>query len=458
MKKEIFCILVMTLLITSTAISVTGAINIDKKDVKSKVENKVILNNQPWTIQFSFSVGAASGALGNAGSEFINNHFYSTRWASNLLHEYTSGGVLTKQFTIPNVSGLRDLAYCPIDGYLYGGAAGGTIWGFNPTTETLEETITGNFQCRAIAYNENLDVFYVSNWGDPVWVVERSTGNVLSQFYLNTTTSTYGFAYDNVCNGGGPYLWVFDQGGSGAEIHQWDLTSGGYTGVFRDVAADFPHVTGAVAGGLFFTEDFVTNTATLGGLLQGVNDTMFCYEICQKCGADIDVEKLVWDPNTGAYVDADTEKEALDLPHCTYDSHFKIVITNTGDCPLKNITVTDIMDDGLEYLGASPNPDYFQHIPPEYRIKWYIDELDETEVVEILIEFHVTGDPCDIRSNYVKVDGTCIPHGTYVEDEDWCYIHVSKVSRDYNRPIIEFFENYLSKFPILQKLLQLLGL
>jgi len=465
MKTKIICILVMMLLISTTAMTVTGAINVDRKSGEIKINTKEISSLAPWTIQFSHDVTTETGASGNAGAEFDGTYFYTTRWATNLLHQYDSSGNMLKQFSIPGVTGLRDLAYCPVDGYLYGGAAGGTIWGFDPISETLMVTLTGSFLCRAIAYDENLDVFYVSNWGDPVWIVDRTTGTVNGQFNLGTTTSTYGFAYDNVCNGGGPYLWVYDQGDGAAQpqyISQWDLTTSSYTGVQHDTSLDFGSGSG-IAGGLFLTTNFVSGYVTLGGLYQdgdppGVADWLFCYELCEHttCNADIDVEKYVLDPNTGNYVDADTRGEAIDLPYCTSNSNFKIVVTNTGDEVLRNVTVKDIMTDGLEYLGASPSPDFFQHTPPEYIMEWYIDEMDQTEEVVILIEFHVTGKPCQYDSNYVKVDGTCLPHGTYVEDEDWCWVHVKETSRD--RPILDILERYLSMFPLLQRLMQILGL
>jgi hypothetical protein len=280
MKKKIVGILVCTLLI-ATIIPVAGKTIVDKNNVEKL---SIPQTNPPqtcpiWTIQFDFDVEAASGALGNAGAEYANGFFYSTRWASNLIHEYTSSGVLSKQFSITGVSGLRDLAYCPVDGFFYGGSAAGTIWGMDFSTETLNVSLSGNFACRAIAYNDDLDAFYVSNWGDPVWVVNRSTGTIINQFNLTNTTSTYGFAYDNYCNGGGPYLWVFDQTAGGAVIYQWDLSLGSFTGVIHDVAADFPASAG-IAGGLFFTTEFWPGKTTLGGLLQGTPDVMFCYELC----------------------------------------------------------------------------------------------------------------------------------------------------------------------------------
>jgi hypothetical protein len=294
MKNKIFVIFICMLLITTTAFTVAST-NYKSKNVKNiKAEKSPNLgldekidtttsqmsDRAIWGLQFHFDVGAASGALGNAGAEYANGHFYTTRWASNLIHEYDSAGNLIRNFSIPNVTGLRDLAY---DGqYFYGGAAAGTIYQMDfGATPSLVTTINGPFQCRAIAYDDDLDVFYVSNWGDPVWIVNRA-GTVVGQFNLVTTTSTYGFAYDNVCDSGGPYLWVFDQTAGGAVIYQWDLTLGSFTTVQHDVAADFPSV-GGIAGGLFFTTEFLPIHPTLGGLLQGVNDTMFCYEMCDSC-------------------------------------------------------------------------------------------------------------------------------------------------------------------------------
>ena len=463
MKTKIICILVMTLLITAATMTVTGTMDVNKKHVESKATPRVISTYQPWTLQFSHDVTLETGASGNAGSEFDGTYFYTTRWASNLIHQYDSSGNMLKQFSIPGVTGLRDLAYCPVDGYLYGGAAGGTIWGFDPIGETLEVTLNGNFECRAIAYNEDLDVFYVSNWGDPVWIVERTTGSVSGSFDLMSTTSTYGLAYDNKCNGGGPYLWVFDQGGgAGAPqyISQWDLSVPGYTGVQHDTNLDLGSGSG-IAGGLFFTTDFISGYATIGGLYQdgdppGTGDWLFCYELCEyeECDASIDVEKQVLDPTTGAWVDADTQDEAIDLTICT-ESKFKIIITNDGSCALQNITVTDIMSDSLEYLNATPPPDVFEDPPPEYKMIWYIREMDQTEVVEIIIDFHVVGEPCEIDFNHVMVDGVCIPHGNAVFDEDWCFVHCKEKSRNINGLFLSFLENHPNLFPILRQLLGL---
>jgi len=238
-----------------------------------------------WDLQFSFDVTLSSGAAGNAGAEFNGTYYYSTRWAANLIHEYDLAGTMLRAFSVPGVSGLRDLAY---DGtYFYGGAASSAIYKMSFTPPALISTITGSFQSRAIAYDEDEDQFYCSNWGDPVWIVQRN-GSISGTINLVTTVSTYGFAYETMCSGD-PTLWVFDQG-SGANfpqyIHQWDLTAGSYTGVTHDVAADFPGTAG-IAGGLYFFN------GTLGGLLQGIPDKAFGYELCWGWALlDIDIEPV----------------------------------------------------------------------------------------------------------------------------------------------------------------------
>ena len=249
-------------------------------DVKVKaITSPAIDERDPWDLLFSYNVETASGAVGNAGAEWDGTYFYSTRWASNLIHQYDSSGVLVKQFSIPGVTGLRDLAYNPNTGTFYGGAGAGTIWEMDFDSETLVRTLTGSFQSRAIAYNHDEDVIYCSNWADPVWVVDPLTGAINSQFNLGVATSTYGFAYDNT--GTNKYLYAFDQGagaGTAQYIYEWDLDAGAMTGFTYDVTVDFP-TTAGIAGGLFTGPGFAPGVIVIGGLLQGTPDMMFVYEL-----------------------------------------------------------------------------------------------------------------------------------------------------------------------------------
>jgi hypothetical protein len=228
-----------------------------------------------WSIQYSFDLTAATGAGGNAGSEFNGTYFYSTRPASNLIHELDLAGNLVKEFFIPGVSGLCDLAWNGT--YMYGGDGGGVIWEMDFSAEALISSIYGEFESRAIAYNDDDDQFYCSNWGDPVWTLDASTGFIAGTFNLGVTTTTFGMAYESQCSGD-PTLWVFDQTDGGAVIHQWDLGSGSFTGVTHDVNTDFAN--SGIAGGLWFSEAVEPGTGTLGGVSQGEPDMAFAYELC----------------------------------------------------------------------------------------------------------------------------------------------------------------------------------
>jgi len=133
-------------------------------------------------------------------------------------------------------------------------------------------------------------VSFVSNWGDPVWEIDR-TGAIVDTFNLGTTTSTYGLAYDMMSDDG-PFLWIFNQGGASvAMIYQWDLTAGAMTGVTHNVVPDIGYGS---AGGMFFAYDYVAGKTTLGCLVQGglasTPDMMIMYEIGETSwvpGADI---------------------------------------------------------------------------------------------------------------------------------------------------------------------------
>lgn len=282
MKKKILGILVCMLMIAAAVLPVAGFKNIDDNDVEDEAYHSTVANSllrmttcDTWDLRCSFDVEAASGAAGNAGAEFDGTYFYSTRWASNLLHQYDKNGVLLKEFSIPGVSGLRDLAW---DGdYLYGGAASNTIYCFDPISETLITTIASTEVVRSIAYDSDNDAFWVNDMDNDITLVDRS-GNILDTI-LNTI-SLYGSAYDNECPEG-PYLWIFSgtSPGGGCQIEQYHIPSHTLTEVSHSVSGD---LGGGIAGGLWFTTEYDEGFGILGGLMQGdvVNDIMFCYEIC----------------------------------------------------------------------------------------------------------------------------------------------------------------------------------
>ncbi len=236
-----------------------------------------------WDVLLQFDANALTGAAGNAGCEWDGTYFYSTRWATNLIHKYNATGTtMLEEFSIPGVSGLRDLAF---DGtYMYGGAASNTIYQMDFVTKTLIGTITSPVPVRFIAYDEGSDAFWVGDWASPPTLVSR-TGATLATITTGFVAQ-YGAAYDNV-SPGGPYLWVFNQenttGGIPQTISQWDIATGTATGVTHDVMSDVGIVAGnlSIAGGLCSMTDFASGFFTIGGLLQGNpnGDQIFVYEV-----------------------------------------------------------------------------------------------------------------------------------------------------------------------------------
>ena len=238
-----------------------------------------------WDVLLNFDITLLNGAAGNAGAEWNGTYFYSTRWASNLIHEYSSDGTtLIREFSVAGVTGLRDLAW---DGtYMYGGAAANTIYQMDFATNTLVGTITSPVAVRFIAYDEGSDAFWCGNWSDPATLVSR-TGTTLATITTGFA-GQYGAAYDNV-SPGGPYLWIFDQGaGAGTPqlIHQFDIATGTATGVTHNVSLDVgAGSTLGIAGGLFSMTDWQSGMFTIGGCWQGGStvppdvDRIFVYEI-----------------------------------------------------------------------------------------------------------------------------------------------------------------------------------
>jgi hypothetical protein len=232
-----------------------------------------------WDLQFSFDLEVASGGPGNAGAECDGDFFYTTRWATNLIHKYDLDGNLLQEFSIPGVSGLRDLAY---DGtYFYGGAAANIIYQMDFANLTLVSSISSPQPVRSIAYDDGENGLWVANWATDIDLIDMSgaTMNVIPAA-VHGLAGIYGTAYDNWTSGG-PYLWIFDQGlgaGTSQPIYQCDLNSITMTGFSYDVAADFPGIAG-IGGGLFTVPNIYTGTVSIGGVLQGTPDMFFMYEL-----------------------------------------------------------------------------------------------------------------------------------------------------------------------------------
>jgi uncharacterized repeat protein (TIGR01451 family) len=195
--------------------------------------------------------------------------------------------------------------------------------------------------------------------------------------------------------------------------------------------------------------------------LLGIDPADMAFQLTTKpeCEPSIDVEKYVKNTDTGEWVDADTQNEALEI-YIDNETTFKIVIHNDGDVPLWNIIVKDQMHDSLEFINADPEPDHYEYVPPFYIMEWFFPgPLMPCDVIEIYIVAKVVGEDCSFDYNYVLVEGIaeCDPTNP-VRDEDYAYVHCRKKSREFTSPILEFIQNHPNVLPMLKLMIKLLKL
>ncbi|MCF7911158.1 MAG: carboxypeptidase regulatory-like domain-containing protein [Candidatus Cloacimonetes bacterium] len=284
--------------------------------------------------------------VSQAGIEFDGTYFYTAVWASALINKFDIDGNFIETFSIPGVSGLRDLAY---DGqYFYGGAASNSIWQMDFETQTLVSTIASPVAVRAIAYDDDNDAFWVNNWSTDITLVGRD-GSIMDSFAIGTVwVSLYGLAYDNYSDGG-PYLYGFSQGGLGDQcvIVQYNIATGLETGVIHDVLEDVGAV-GDIAGGLFTSLDYADGTFVIGSLNQS-SYTVAIYELC-PANSWLAIDPANGTLAPGASVNITATFNAIELPGLTYfadivftDGDASAVVsadlTITGSIPTAEITV-----------------------------------------------------------------------------------------------------------------------
>jgi hypothetical protein len=265
-------------LIAVTAVSVTGTETYDTSNVSVNTFIDHTTNRDIWDVQFYYDAGTPSGSLYLAGAEFDGTNFYCPEWNSANIHYFDAAGNYLGVFTIPGVSSVRDLAY---DGtYFYGGSASTTIYEMDLEAQTLISTISTTASVRSIAYDEDNDAFWVNNFGDGLSLVDR-TGAVIDT--MANPESMYGSAWDDISQISGydgPFLWITTGTSTGSDLilKVVDLaTKTLIPGISHNVAQELG--TG-ISGGLFLTTDFISGTATLGGMCQGdPQDYLYGYEI-----------------------------------------------------------------------------------------------------------------------------------------------------------------------------------
>lgn len=255
-------------------------------------------NAQLWSVQLNVNpttLGTQIAGVGWTGTEF-----WGAQWNSGVIYTADINGNSTGSFTIAGVTGTRSIT---TDGtYMYIGANTSAIYQVDPNTKQLISTInTSVANCRYLTYdptlNNNNGGFWTGAYGSDITAVSMS-GATLSTISSSThgLTAIYGMAFDGFSTGG-PFLWAFDQGGNGIDIHQLSI-NGVPTGVMRDASVDFQPA--GLAGGLFICDNFMPGTNSMIGISQG--EALFSYELADPPADDailmsLDIDNFIVQPS-----------------------------------------------------------------------------------------------------------------------------------------------------------------
>jgi large repetitive protein len=102
--------------------------------------------------------------------------------------------------------------------------------------------------------------------------------------------------------------------------------------------------------------------------------------------ADPDYSSLPLMPEPGAI---DVEKVAVESPFTAGDlGHYIITVTNTGSVPLTDVTVSDLLEQGLSYVDAEPAP----VVLPPNPLEWELADLEPGEAHTIILSVAVDYD------------------------------------------------------------------
>jgi hypothetical protein len=239
-----------------------------------------------WAIQKDINITANASSVGCAGGLYLNHKFWVTKWQSDTVMQFDVNGNLLSKFTIAGLTGIRSLT---TDGhYVYAGNNTNTIYRIDSALHVLfppHITSASANATRHLSYDPTIPGFWTGNFGTDIDAINMS-GAVVNSIPASShgLTAMYGSAYDGYTTGG-PYLWIFNQGGANTtQIERITIATGLTTPLAsHDVFADFSgsnSLTSGLAGGLFITNSLISGQNTLGGVIQGTpNNVLFAYEL-----------------------------------------------------------------------------------------------------------------------------------------------------------------------------------
>jgi hypothetical protein len=431
MKKEVvLCgLIALCMLISTTSVSSYVVKNIEAAQNTS--------SSGLGDLQFMFGLEAQTGDFQTVGCEYDGTYFYITGGNNgtdpNKVYKFDSDGNYVSSFDQTGTTdwGWIDLAW---DGqYLYGGRDGGIIDVFT-TDGTVINQITAPVPWPVgMAYDPATNHLWTTDrFSDTNFYEIDMAGNVIT--IQPNTKLVYGLAWDDVC-AGGPYLWcsAFVEGGPECTFHQYNPLVGGYTGVSFE-AADPGGTVSNKCCGLGFTTDWNTSAGILFGIQQcdqlpdGPGDLLGGYEICE-IGEPV---PAICCSGSLSWINV--------VPGSTVNGEF--YVENCGE-------------------GGSELDWEVSEWPGDWGTGWTFNPANGTGLtpamgqITVIVEVTAPTDPETEFTGKVKVINSDDP-------SEFCeidvYLKTPRARQISNPVIVRILERFQNAFPILQHLLQRLGL
>lgn len=239
--------------------------------------------DEQWDLLWSINAEGICYDNQLLGAEFAGGRFYITGGgaygpAINKVYVVNPDGTLYYVFEQWSSTGWgwRDLAY---DGtYLYG-SDDYVVDCFDLDGNPVPEmNINGPINpCRALTYDPTTDHFWTQSFDGLLYEFSRD-GTVI--WSGNSGAVAYGAAWDDGTPYGRPWLWIFSQSGIPlTSFHQFDPINHEPTGLVYQMPL-LPELSDQIAGGAFFTNEWISDYYVIGGIAQGTPyDMLFCLEM-----------------------------------------------------------------------------------------------------------------------------------------------------------------------------------
>jgi len=282
------------------------------------------------------------------GAEFDGTCFWATGGGGtvasmpNQIYKYDVDGNIIAFYPQNTTSswGMRDLAWDESSGYLYAGDNDG-FYQIDPADGSVTTLFspTGMGTIRALALLPD-GTFWTKSFSGDIYIFDI-VGNIINSYV--SSVSAFGAAYDPVNN----CVWVFE--GTTANtpattFSQWDCVTQDFTGISIAVTL-LSGLTDQVKGGAFYTQDYATGFACLGGMVQGTPfDKIFLMEL-ENTENWISVDPISGTVPAGGFEIVNVNLYATDLFDITKTADI-VIANNAGDDVIVPVT--------MEVIGTVP--------------------------------------------------------------------------------------------------------